>query len=383
MDGTDTGAIHVLSVSPEGRIHERVRIDNRFAPMSDVLVRVSAIESIPDFDGDGIDDYLAASDDAKWDRHDWYWSGELAIHLARADGTIRERIPLRFNFPGYREEIDRHVYLGGILPDLDGDGRREFWVTARHSRIKGPFLTGILYLDSTAAVRRQKVITLNGNSAWVPELVGDESGDGIPDMIVSDVRYNNVWLVKNDVSTSDDSLQVQPLYTGRKVFMWSRTVVPGDLDRDGHDDAVNIRFNRGSVLRLIHGRGWDDPSAVRPLREVPVGVPAELPVDDIRDAFTLGTVRDLDGDGLRELLIDVWHLDQTRAAYLYFLNPDGTGRRAIRIWDRGDNPVTGGGEATSAWDAGDMNGDGIPEIAVRVKGAIVTISIADLLPDDW
>ena len=93
------------------------------------------------------------------------------------------------------------------------------------------------------------------------------------------------------------------------------------------------------------------------------------------DAFggSVDFVGDVDGDGVHDLVVgasgDDSHARDSGAAYLLFMNADGTAKSAVKITGA-DVPSLRAGDYFGAGVAGigDVNGDGVPDVAVGADG---------------
>ena len=93
------------------------------------------------------------------------------------------------------------------------------------------------------------------------------------------------------------------------------------------------------------------------------------------DAFgsSVDFVGDVNGDGVPDLIVgasgDDSHAEDSGAAYLLFMNADGTAKSAVKITGA-DVPSLRAGDYFGAGAAGigDVNGDGVPDVAVGADG---------------
>jgi hypothetical protein len=215
--------------------------------------------------------------------------------------------------------------------DLDRDGHLDLLVTTG----AGDALA-VLRSDGHGGHRKQRRYPLGG--ARGPILVGDLTGDGVPDVVVGDA------LLVNDGHGG--------LLAPRKLPGGGVATALGDLDRDGHQDVVMQGPDRtgdgGPLWALLndgHGNFTVVPGPPSPIpAEVPAAAPAQIALADI------------DGDGIPDVVMALPHAGES--GQLRLRRGDGRGRFGPPVLLN-----TGGLRPT--WVAvADLDGAGRPDLLV-------------------
>ncbi len=288
------------------------------------------LAALGDIDGDGLGDYAIAQPTSLDYRGTvWVHSGGTGALIRRFEGPVGD-------------------FLGvdlGSAGDVDGDGVQDLAAHALNGLIPGVEIEYVLVWSGATGDELLR-IDAPALSVWYGLRlggVGDTDGDGHGDLALS-----------YDAGTGF-GLEVRSGATGALLFehfsatgrYWGRPVALGDVDGDLRDDfAVPTWTSVGDPasysLHVVSGTG---------------ALLAE--VDDITGLRAGASIRDLDGDGARDLVIG----DQ---------GPDGSvpsltirSGRTGELLARYDGPPGAYLFAADVAVINDVNGDGAPDIAIN------------------
>lgn len=264
-----------------------------------------------DVDGDGWQDLVIVE----------AWSGAHAVHSLRNDGAgdfepdrmMQVALPALSALPG------------AGLGDADGDDRADVVVL-------GAGAGDALFLRSLGASGFASPVTLSHPFALKLAKLADANGDGLADVIVA----------------GPSSVAVRLALGGGAWAAPLVSAIPGvlavaDQDGDGRSDLWVFGETRGAVHRGV-GDGT-------------FTTPAVLPGSLLSGLFPF--VRDLDGDGLADALLN-YGVSPTTGVYMYLGAPDGS--LPMRgIWGAGANSLPAGL---------DFDGDGVPDLATAARDGL-------------
>jgi hypothetical protein len=219
--------------------------------------------------------------------------------------------------------------------------------------------------------------------------LGDVDGDGVTDLVVSGTKRNQgrnpgaVWvLFMNSAGTVRNSQQISsgvgggPMLDIESNFGYSVGSL-GDLDGDGVPDmAVGATLISGALRGEVHILFLKADGTVKRSTLIGNGTGGG-PAFSGGDYFghSLASLGDLDGDGVSDLAVGASR-DNTGAygsgaVYVLFMNTNGTVKAHQKIASGvGGGPILdpAGRFGTSLTSLGDIDGDGITDIAVGAIG---------------
>lgn len=362
-----------------------------------------SVAHLGDLNGDGVGDIAvgAVGDNAVGD-----WTGAVWILFPHRDGSIRafQKIcPGEGGFGGILGDMDYFGWAVTGIGDLDGDGTIDLAVGSR-SESEGA--VWILFLRPTGTVRSWQKIsardggfsgTLNPGADFGLGLapIGDLDADGVPDLAVgapgvtvSGQNTGAVWILSlNANGTVKAEQEISGASGGFGGVLeagdsFGISVAPlGDFDgdgitdlavgADGDDDGAD---NAGAVWMLF----LQTDGTVKAHQKISATVGGFGGSLDPSEKFgaAITVPGDLDADGVTDLMVGAPRDDDGGfnygAAWTLFLRPDGTVRAEQKI--SADHGGFGGSMMTmeqfgcALAPLGDLNGDGIVEVAVGALG---------------
>jgi Ca2+-binding RTX toxin-like protein len=221
--------------------------------------------------------------------------------------------------------------------------------------------------------------------------VGDLDGDGVADLAVGASHdytggtlrgavhvlfMNTDGTVKSSTKIASDTGGGPTLTNGDRFG--SSVAGVGDLDGDGVADlAVGAQYdktvgsNRGAVHVLLLNADGTVKSSTKIASDTGGG--PTLANGDFF-GFSMAGIGDLDGDGVADLAVGASRDDTggsiRGAAYVLFLNTDGTAKSSTKIAsDTGGGPTLADFDlfGSSVTSLGDLDGDGVPDLAVGAE----------------
>jgi len=389
---SNQGALWILSLLTNGTVHAHAKVSatqGGFTGDLDPSDRfgVSAT-GIGDLDGDGEADLAVGAsgdDDGGINR------GAVWVLFRNSDGTIRSQQKISATQGGFAGGSTNEGAFGRAL--ASGTlGTFELLVGAPHlGNAASDGRAHLLALQSDGFVADASEIDLSppveasDQFGGAFTLLGDIDGDGLVELAVGAHRDGPgaVWLLS--IGAQGAVERAEKLLLGGLATPFDRLglslATPGDLDGNGVPDlAVGAPFagespevNRGSLFVLFLA----SDGALLSSQEIAESVGGFTGALDARDRFarSLAALGDLDGDGVGDLAVGVPGDDdggaEKGAVWILFLNADGTVREQQKISATAGgfgSLITGDRFGTALAVLGDLDGDGIVELAAGAPG---------------
>lgn len=298
-----------------------------------------SVASLGDLDGDGVTDLaVGARSDGTGSR------GAVYVQFMNSNGTVKSRVKIASGTNGGPTLADYDHFGGSVasLGDLDGDGVIDLAVGA--------------YRDDTGGSNRGAVhvLLMNANGTVKSSLKIASDTNGGPTLADGDFFGNSVASL-------------------------------GDLDGDGVNDlAVGAygddtgSFQRGAVHVFFLNANGSVKSTTKIANDTNGG-----PTLGATGLFgtSVTSLGDLDGDGVTDLAVGAYR-DATGGSgrgvvYVLNLNADGTVNNSTKI-SSGTNggPTLANGDyfGWSVASLGDLDGDGVTDLAVGARGSAGTFA---------
>ncbi len=405
--GTDRGAVYVALMHADGSIDEITKIASGTGggpALSDMDYFGSSVAATGDLDGDGIPDMAVgahgtdtavaapAAGATGADR------GALYIVLLNSDGTAKSasKINDRTARGPALADNDWFGYSAAGIGDLDGDGVDDLAVGAPvDGAVHVLFMNQDRTIKETARVTSalSDVFDYFGSSVAA---AGDLDGDGVADLAVGAVRdaraqtvqpgrvvshpYGAVHvLLMNSDGTAKGYSKIDRQTPGGPALslgaeFGSSVAAVGDLDGDGVPDiAAGAESNDGpgnnsGILHLLMLNSDGTLKSSRDIGRAAGGVPAPGAGDEF--GSSVASLGDLDGDGVADLAVGAKSAGTGGDAYVLFMGVDSSVSRAVRMSESGPDVSLAAGDmfGSSVAGIGDLNRDGVEDLAVGAAG---------------
>jgi hypothetical protein len=278
--------------------------------------------------------------------------GEVGVLLGNGDGTFQTAVS--YDSGGYDA-----LYL--VVADVNGDGNLDLLVAntcVNSSCTSTGTVTLLLGRGDGTFQSPTTVANYAGHNSYFSIALADVNGDGKPDLLMSNGcttfssgYCTNAGQVGVSLGNGDGTFQKPVSYNTGGFYAIGLSV--GDLNGDGRPDLItanqcsNISPCSDGLVGVLLGNG-DGTFAT-----------AETYLSGGQYAWA-GAVADVNGDKKLDLLISNQCASSSNCANgvigVLLGNGDGTFQAAVAYGSGGDNP--------SSFETGDLNGDGIPDIAV-------------------
>ena len=405
--GPDRGAIHIMFMNTDGSVDKTVEINDTTTngpSLNDNDFFGTSVASIGDLNRDGIPDIVvgAYGDDAGGNS-----KGAIHIMFMNTDGSVKSTVEINDTTP-YGPSLNNTDYFGvsvASIGDLDHDDVDDIIVGARGDNAGGNSKGAIhiMFMNTDGSVKSTVEIndtTTNGPSLSNEDFfgtsvtsIGDLNRDGIPDIAVG-ANWDNAGgpdrgaihiMFMNTDGSVDKTVEINgattngPSLSNYDYFGSSVTSI-GDLNRDGIPDIIVGAYGDdagGDDKGAIHIMFMNTDGSVKSTVEIN-GATTNGPSlsDNVFFGISVASIGDLDRDGIPDIAVGAYGDDTggTNKGAIHIISltslfPSGNGfvDSTVEI-----NGATTNGPSlsdrdffgVSATSIGDLNRDGIPDIAV-------------------
>ena len=415
--GSSRGALHVLFLNSDGTVKGTAEINSTTQngpSLEDASFFGSSAAALGDLDGDGIPDIAAGAerDDAGSSNFDDD-TGAVYVAFMKADGAPKKTAMLEYvRRNGPLLDADDNFGAGAAgIGDLDRDGVPDLAAGAPgddgadDGRRRDRGAVHVMFMDPDGTVA--SMARIGAGTADGPQLadfdnfgssvagIGDLDRDGVPDLAAGawgdDAGGFNTGAVHVMFLNPDGTVKRTAEINGStpngpslgRVDQFGHSVAGiGDLDRDGVPDiAVGAPGDDagGNGRGALHVLFLNSDGTVKRTAEINSAT-ANGPslADGVLFGSSAAGVGDIDGDGIQDVAAGAERDDgnsvsvsaNSGAVYIMFMNSDGTVKGTAKIDNSTANgPGIADGDLLGAVSAaGDMDGDGTPDIAAGAPG---------------
>lgn len=409
--GTARGAVRVIFLNSDGTVKDHQKISDLYGNFTGILDDNDnfgrSVASLGDLDGDGVGDIAVGAykdDDGGSDR------GAVWILFLNIDGTVKSYQKIsdsEGNFTGVLDDYDYFSRSIVSLGTLDADTIPDLAVGANFDDDGGENRGAvyILFMNADGTVKsHQKISATAGNFTGVLDDfdhfgravagLGDLDNDTVEDLAVGSYwdddggpNHGAVWVLflntDGTVKSHQKISSTQGNFTGDlddNDYFGNATTLLGDIDSDGVVDMAVGAYYDGDG-GLDKGACWilylNSNGTVKTHTKISE---LNLHPDELDDNDRFGrstaSIGDLDDDGVTDLVVGVDGDDDggsdRGAVYILLMNSDGSvkSNRKISGTLGGFNAVLddGDGFGTAACGIGDLDNDGVEDIAVGAMG---------------
>jgi hypothetical protein len=318
-----------------------------------------AVANAGDVDGDGLDDLLVGSADPQ--ETGFVPGVGYARIYSGATGALLHHLPFSGPPAGARA-------FGAALAgngDVDGDGRADVIVGGAFNNLHPGGHTGQGRVQVHSGATGELLHAFDGDAGLTEalgasvSLLSDVDGDGRDELLIGvPGRVINqpfaVGVV--ELRSGADGTRLHAYTTG---YIATGTALArlGDLDGDGLEDFATSTWDVQPIWSMgsVHAFSSNSHAELWAVED-------QTPYQGVTFGFTLGGAGDWNGDGLQDLAVGIpgtidWH-GQSIGAVEVLSGVDGAGLAyhvGFAGWDYFGYSVAG---------LGDVNGDGLPELAI-------------------
>ena len=412
--GNNKGAIHIMFMNTDGSVKSTVKINDDTAngpSLSDDGFFGASVTSIGDLDGDGVNDIIVGADGDNAGGND---RGTIHIMFMNTNGSVKSTVEIN-DATTYGPSLSDYDFFGTSVTsigDLNRDGIPDIAVGARGDATGGNsdkgaihiisltslFPSGNGFVDSTVEINNATTngLTLSDGDVFGASVasIGDLDHDGVDDIIVGAygddaggagaganrgaihiMFMNTAGSVKSTVEINDDTTN-GPSLSKNDNFGTSVTSI-GDLDHDGVDDiivgasGVPGSISKGAIHIMFMNKDGSVDKTVE-INDTTTNGPSLSNFDNFGSSVT--SIGDLNRDGVQDIAVGaIGDPSGIRkgAIHILFMNITGSVDKTVKI-----DGTTQNGPSLNYFDnfgssvtsIGDLNRDGIPDIAVGANG---------------
>jgi hypothetical protein len=294
---------------------------------------------IADFNGDGLPDLVTANEG----------SNSVSVLL---NTTVLGAATITPDFPQASAQAAEGIPRSVAIGDLNGDGKPDLAIADYYSNSVSVLLNTTPPGATTSTFAARQDFTAGTHPMSVA--IGDLNGDGLPDLAVANYGASSVSVLLNTTAPGAST----PTFAAKQDFAVGsgpRSVAIGDLNGDGRRDIAVANevtaASAGTVSVLL--------STTVPGAATPSFAPK---VDFVAGAQPLSVaVADFNGDGKPDLAVANATISGTAGTVSVLLNTTAPGGATPTFAAKADF-ATGPGPFSLA--VADFNGDGNPDLVV-------------------